>query len=238
MERGNTTAVDTDGTLHLTIDTSVLNQSKTRNHASDIPHLVTSPPEEAVVDDNMLSIKQSNHHHSGRKMRPTSDSPTFDWRSGVRIPARQKSHVSSQFTPPMTESPSFDAHHPYATSVHLYSAESTLNEELPESPQSSTGAFVPGRRNSRGLVLSLQHNEEDKLTLAKTMPETIPRTAPFHRSSSESATRSLSDSYGVHHHHHHQRTSTFVDASSYDEVPDSPAKLVSLLYEIIYTNVR
>jgi len=234
MERGSGATVETDGALHhLTIDTSVVN-SNARNLASDIPRLAAFPPTdhdhtvEAEADEGMLTIKYSKDHSDRNpRVRAMSDSERalYNRETGVRIPAqRHIGPVYPQLTPPLSESPgSFDAHHPYSTSAHLYSTGSPPNESLPDSPQSSGGAFVPGRRNSKGLQISLQHNEQDKLTHAQTLP--IP---PFHRSPHDVG-RSASYSYGATlHDHYHHRTPTYVDASSYEDIPNSPAKLVTL----------
>jgi hypothetical protein len=238
MDRADSAASATDSALHLTIDTSIVNPRKSHAHNS-IPRVVASPsgPEEgraqeAVEDENMLSIKYSSngHHDRNPRLRAMSDSERalYNSQTGMRIPARHHGHVYSQLTPPLSESSgSFDAHNPYSTSAHLYSTGSPPREQLPDSPGSSAGPFVHRRRNSRGLQLSLQHREEDRVTQAKIIPDNLHRASSLYRSPSEVG-RSASYAFGTSNipTHHHHRTHTFVDASSYEDVPDSPAKLV------------
>jgi len=232
MERAPGAAVETDGALHhLTIDTSVVN-SNAIDHASDIPRLVPQKEHdhtaEAEADEDMLTIKYpKNHSARNPRIRAMSDSERalYNKETGMRIPVQKHiGPVYRQLTPPLSESPSsFDPHNPYSTSAHLSSTGSLPNESLPDSPQSSNGAFVPGRRNSRGLQISVKNNDPNKFTHAQTLP--IPQ---FHRSPNEVG-RSASYSYGATlHDRHHQRTPTFVDASSYEDIPNSPAKLVTI----------
>jgi len=229
MERAPGAAVETDGALHhLTIDTSLVNGNAI-NQASDIPRLVPQNDDntvEAEAAEDMLTIKcPKNHSDRNPRIRAMSDSERalYNKQTGMRIPVqRHIGPVRPQLSPPLSESSSFDPHNPYSTSAHVSSTGSPPNTGLPDSPQSSSGAFIPGRRNSRGLQISVQHNSPSKLTHAQTLP--IP---PFHRSPNEVG-RSASYSYGATiHDRHHQRTPTFVDASSYEDLPNSPAKLVS-----------
>jgi hypothetical protein len=237
MDRADSAASATDSAMHLTIDTSIVSPRKGHVQNS-IPRVVASPSgdegraHEAVEDENMLSIKYSSNGHLDRnpRLRAMSDSERalYSSHTGMRIPGRHQGHVYSQLTPPLSESSdSFDAHNPYSTSAHLYSTGSPPREQLPDSPQSSAGTFVHGRRNSRGLQLSLQHREEDRVTQAKIIPDNLHRASSFYQSPSEVG-RSASYAFGTSNipNHHHHRTHTFVDASSYEDVPDSPAKLV------------
>ena len=209
--KGKTEESETDGAPHLKIDTSVV--SHNYHDEKGIP-----PPTETNIPNNYpLEAMQNkirtdkNTTHSVRpdvhpRMRAMSESKHafFNSTNGVRIPVKNPMHPSSQLTPPRSNSPGFfDTHNGYSTSAHLV--------ESP--PENNSFSYPARRRNSKGLILSsLGSNDQKPLSMDFLLP-------------TEGATRSLSYTYGA---GAHSRQQTFVDASSYESVPDSPAKYVRL----------
>jgi hypothetical protein len=189
---------------HLTINTTVVgsnNQRETRP-----PPLESIAETEAAVHERDNSFDQ-NHLLSDKhpRMRAMSDSERalFSAGTGVRIPQKHPLPLYTQLTPPLSYSPgAFDTHNPYSTSAHLYPAESPQSG-LPDTPQSMVGSSLLPKRSSKTLHSSTHHPRQ---TSAQT----------------DGVARSLSYSFGT-----HSGQNTFVDASSYDSVPDSPAKMVS-----------
>ena len=195
--------------LHLTIDTTT-SQRETR------PPLLASIAEtEAAAaaaaahytDDDF----DQNHLLSDKhpRMRAMSDSERalFSSGTGVRIPQKHSSPspLYTQLTPPLSYSPAnFDIHNPYSTSAHMFPADSPPNG-LPDTPQSAAGSSLLPKRSSKTLRSSLTSAHHPRQTSTHT----------------DGVARSQSYSFGG-----HSRQTTFVDASSYDTVPDSPAKNV------------
>jgi len=203
-KNGNTTKGhhDNETPLHLTIDTAVGSNNQREIRPPLLPSIAET---EATVHHRDHSLDQ-NHLLSDihPRMRAMSDSERalFSSGTGVRIPQKHPSPLYPQLTPPLSYSPgAFDTHNPYSTSAHLYSADSPPSG-LPDTPQSTVGSSLLPNRSSKTLHSSIHHPRQTS-------------------NQTDGVARSLSYSYGT-----HSRQSTFVDASSYDSVPDSPAKMV------------
>lgn len=199
---------DQDGFLHLIIDANVVNNMQLRNKRPPRPSTVSvnKPAEEPdslgtllsdLADRNLHNISSSEDPNNVR-MRSLSDSHRSVplQETGIQIPHRHPSRYYTQHTPPLSYSPAIEPHNPYSTSGHLYPAKG-----LPDTPQSST--VLPKR--SQTTLRSSLHSKAYKSTYPE-LHENIPR--------------SMSCSFDA------SGSQTFVDASSYDSVPDSPAKLV------------
>lgn len=201
-----------DDPLHLKIDTSVVIHNN--HHGFDIPRPTSNSirgteavQAETNIDKNLSHSRPSDAHARLRAMSE-SERALFNSGTGVRIPQKHAVHLDMQLTPPPSNSPGFfDTHNPYSTSAHIFPADSPP-KGFPESPQSNTNpTFL--RRNSKGLLLSLGSSNHK--------PASADIRSPF-----EGVARSFSYSYGV----SPLSRQRFVDASSYDSVPESPAKLV------------
>ena len=208
--KGKTDESETDGAPHLKIDTSVVSHNYHYEKgippptATNIPH--NHPPE--AMQNKVRTDKNSTHPfhpevHPRMRAMSESERALFNSATGIRIPVKHPLHPSTQLTPRSNPPGFFDAHYPYSTSAYLV--------ESP--PENKSFTYPARRRNSKGLVLSLPGSNDQK-----------PPSTDF-RSPTEGVARSQSYSYGA---GAHSRQQTFVDASSYECVPDSPAKYVRL----------
>jgi hypothetical protein len=219
-DRAPTREHENDGALHLTIDTSVVTHPK--HHGISIPRSTsTSNGEHELVGaiQNETSINKTLSHslqrpdtHARIRAMSESERAFFDSGTGVRIPQKHATSLHTQLTPPFSNSPGFfDTHDPYSTSAHIFPADSPPSIGFPDTPRSNPSSVSPTRRNSKGLILSLPSSSH------------IPKSTPF-LSPSDGITRSLSYSFGA-----HSQQQAFVDASSYEGIPESPAKNVTIL---------
>ena len=210
-EKGRTDKSETDGAPHLKIDTSVV--SHNYHHEKGIP-----PPTATNIPNNSLLEAMQNkvrttkntthsfHPHVHPRMRAMSESERllFNSANGIRIPVKHPMRPFTQLTPPLSNSPGFfDTHNPYSTSAHI----------VDSPPENTDFSYPERRRNSKGLVLSSLDSNGQKSRSSEFLSPT------------EGVVRSQSCSYGA---GAHSRQHTFVDASSYECVPDSPAKHVTL----------
>jgi hypothetical protein len=207
-----------DGILHLKIDTSVVNHHgidcipRPSSTSTDEHEFVGAMETETNIDKNIPHSLPTTDYHTRVRAMSESERALFNSRTGVRIPQKHSMHLHTQLTPPLSHSPGFfDTHNPYSTSAHMFSSGSISNEQLPESPQLNT---FPGRRNSKGLLLALG--------LSSPKPAPTDFLSPV-----QGVPRSFSYAYGA---SPLSRRHAFVDASSYEGVPESPAKLVDLLF--------
>lgn len=205
-----------DGILHLTIDTSVVNHHgidcipRPTSTSTDEHEFVGAMQTETNIDKTIPHSLPTTDFHTRTRAMSESERALFNSRTGVRIPQKHSMHLHTQLTPPLSHSPGFfDTHNPYSTSAHLFSSDSISNEQLPESPQLNT---FPGRRNSKGLILAL--------SLSSSKPASTDFLSPV-----QGVARAFSYPYGASPLPRHH---AFVDASSYDGVPESPAKHVDL----------
>jgi hypothetical protein len=195
--------------LHLTIDTTTSQREMRPPLLASIAETEAAAAAAAAhyTDDDF----DQNHILSDKhpRMRAMSDSERafFSSGTGVRIPPKHSSPspLYTQLTPPLSYSPGiFDIHNPYSTSAHMFPADSPPNG-LPDTPQSTAGSSLLPKRSSKTLRSSLSSIHDPRQTSTHT----------------DGVARSQSYSFGG-----HSRQTTFVDASSYDTVPDSPAKMV------------
>jgi hypothetical protein len=196
---------------HLSIDTSDTSVRRQHPVATQSPSLMAVSHEDDVplelADGDTLSntLRSFSRSQASHRLRAMSESETVRSHNGVRIPQKITgfpSLVNTQLTPPLSYS--LDPRNPYSTSAHIFPTPLPARP-LPDSPQSS---ISESRRIPKLLRSSLGS--------ATFRPESARA-----RSAAEGVSRSLSYSYGT-----HSRQQTFVDASSYESVPDSPAKLV------------
>jgi hypothetical protein len=120
--------------------------------------------------------------------------------TSIQIPHKKPVNGFSQLTPPLSYSSlsSVDSQNPYANSAHLlYPHEATSTAKLPDSPESISALAVDIRRHAASLH-----------SAPRPHPKLVARS--FSCSLAKPPTRQAS----------------FVDASSYESVPDSPAKNV------------
>jgi len=188
--------------LHLTIDTTSQREIRPPRLASIAETKAAAHHKDDNFDENHLL---SDKHMRMRAMSE-SERALFSSGTGVRIPQKHSSPLYTQLTPPLSYSPgAFDTHNPYSTSAHMFPADSPPSD-LPDTPESTAGFSLPPKRSAKTPRSSLGSLHHPKQT--STHPDGV--------------ARSQSYSFGG-----HSRQTTFVDASSYDSVPDSPAKMVS-----------
>src|SRR5271170_4951038 len=112
---------ETDGVLHLTIDTSVTGHNL---HNVIIPPRTTSTntregvPEGGMETGGILHKtlpphSANNDSHARMRAMSESERELFTTATGVRIPQTHSTHLHTQLTPPMSYSPGpFDIHNP------------------------------------------------------------------------------------------------------------------------------
>lgn len=207
---------DGEATPHLTIDTEVVPRNFHGELGSerDSSTSVNERDPLRVMHNGHSSIHnpdpgQLDAHHRTRAVSNLEKSQ-YSSGTGIRIPQRHPSLMSgSTLTPPYTFSPgAVQTDHPYSTSAHLFPSGSPSND-LPDTPQSNINSILDTQRHPKPIRSSMGS-------------QTSKSAYPHPRQRSDAFTRSLSYSYGV-----HARQPTFIDSSSYESVPDSPAKLVS-----------
>jgi hypothetical protein len=164
--------------------------------------------------NQVVSTEEEPYHFRKRAVTDIADSYYFKPDLGIRIPNRplqQSLHQPNpdsfgQFSPPLSLSPGlFDSNNPYSTSAHLYPHHSPT--KLPDTPEPAFASMLKhaqtmyppiGSRNYRHEIADLRSPL---------------KSAAVARSSSWSFNKTA-------------RQATYVDASSYESVPDSPAKMV------------
>ena len=169
------------------------------------------PPLEKELADDRKEKKQpsttSEHIDHHLRLRALSESDHYQLQSGIgiHIPHNPPQRSSSLLSPPMSYSPvSIPSNSLYSTSAHLYS---TDEQSLPDTPQSSITSLLESKRHPRAARASL---------------------GPSINKSGHNR-RQTGDGYGLHRavtYSYGSRQHSFVDASSFDSVPDSPAKMV------------
>lgn len=162
--------------------------------------------------DDRSEKKQTTSEHIDHhlRLRALSESDHYQLQSGIGIhiphnPAQR----SSMLSPPLSYSPvSIPSNSLYSTSAHLYSSD---EHGLPDTPQSSITSLLDSKRHPRAARVSLGPH--------------VNKSGHNRRQTGDGygLNRSVTYSYG-------SRSQSFVDASSFDSVPDSPAKMVVLLF--------
>jgi hypothetical protein len=205
-----------EATPHLTIDTEIVPRN---SHGELGSHRETST---SVNETDPLQVMHNGHsttHNPDPAQRDAQhrtraashiEKSQYSSGTGIRIPQRHPSLMSgSTLTPPYTFSPgAVQTDNPYSTSAHLFRSPSN---DLPDTPQSNITSILDAQRHPKSMRSSTGSQNSKS---AYTHP----------RQRSDPISRSLSYSYGV-----HARQPTYIDSSSYESVPDSPAKLVSVL---------
>jgi len=160
------------------------------------------------------SVANEQHHHfRKRAVTDLTDLHPAPAAIGIRIPNRQQPQPTidpfGQLSPPLSLSPSLlDSYNPYSTSAHLFSQHSPT--KLPDTPE--TSALPP----------IIKHTQ--------TMFSALPSRSYIHDiADMRSPLRPVSRSVSLTSYNRSVPRQTYVDASSYESVPDSPAKLVPLL---------
>jgi hypothetical protein len=210
-EEGHNEVDDSESASQLSVDTPVVNHAD--HHQNGTPLTCANNDE----DDSLGSVQITGIHktppnssnydaHSRVRAMSESERTLFSSETGVRIFQKDPSHFYTQLTPPHSSSlASFDTHNPYSTSAHIIPP---LRSVL-DSPQSNFGFVYPSKRPTvtpRSSLALSYHNSEDSSLCCPT----------------EGGSRSLSLSYDNSTQH------TYVDASSYDSIPDSPATRVQI----------
>jgi hypothetical protein len=193
-----------DGLLRLSIDTSV-SQNGTKQQRPSVQMAPANvdgrrPPPEAVRKADTTKSTQEIHG----KPRAWSESVNRKFSLGDEIydSYEYQSHRFGDYAPPMSSPHSRDVHNPYSTSAHIYPADESATAFSVESPPSTMRTQVKRPPPSARHTLSPKSIRIEN----RAVPEA-------------GLGRSMSYSFGT--------PTSFVDASSYDSVPDSPAKMVS-----------
>jgi hypothetical protein len=214
-DKGDKETSENEGSIHLTIDTSVVNRSSYRSVRTPLLTSANYDHSDTLTaitesDDNGKTIAASYYDLPSR-MRAMSESERslFNSGTGIRIPQKPATHLYSLLTPPPSYSPaSIDSDNPYSTSAHLYPADSAP-DIFPDSPQSLASRRGRGPSQLRSSLYPMHR-----------APRSAHSRSPTD-GSGVGVARSASYSFGG-----HSQQPTYVDASSYDSVPDSPAKQV------------
>ena len=209
----------TDDPPHLSINTHMAHHGTNVHEDSlDNESALPKPAQREIDRATRNGIPEDQDHHFRRRAATElPDSHQLALGTGIQIPNRQAPNVFGQFSPPLSYSPSLvDTTNPYSTSAHLYPQSSPTN--LPDSPQSTAQPVVERKKHSKTMYSSLGSRN-----YTYEMEDVIPPLKP--------TSRSLSYSFGK-----PSRPATFVDASSYESVPDSPAKMVFILQTSIFTD--
>jgi hypothetical protein len=146
---------------------------------------------------------QMDHH---LRLRALSESDHYQLQSGIGIQIpHNPAQRSTALSPPLSYSPvSIPSNSLYSTSAHLYSSD---EHSLPDTPQSSITSLLESKRHPKTARASLGPH--------------ITRTGQNRRQTGDGygLNRSVTYSYG-------SREHSYVDASSFETIPDSPAKMV------------
>jgi hypothetical protein len=155
---------------------------------------------------NPTDPSQADVHHRARAVSNLEQSQ-YSSGTGILIPRRPSIMSGSTLTPPYTFSPGdVLTDNLYSTSAHLFSSPSPSNN-LPDTPQSTITSILEAQRqpkHTRSFIGS-QHSKS-----------AYPAPRPTR---SDGINRSLSYAYGA--------NNRPIDSSSYESIPDSPAKLVN-----------
>ena len=147
--------------------------------------------------------EQMDHH---LRLRALSESDHYQLQSGIGIQIpHNHAQRSNPLSPPMSYSPvPIPSNSLYSTSAHLYSSD---EHSLPDTPQSSITSLLESKRHPKPARASLGPH--------------INRTGHNRRTTGDGygLNRSVTYSYG-------SREHSYIDASSFESVPDSPAKMV------------
>lgn len=203
---------DNESAPQLSTDTSVVYHADHRQIGTPPLTCANSDDDDPmrIVGIDKTPLNSSNHDtHVRVRAMSESERTLFSSANGVRMFQKEPSHFYSKLTPPLSSSfASLETHNPYSTSAHIIPLEAPLGSIL-NSPQSNFGFVYTPRRPAvtpRSVGLNY-HNSEISSLLSPT----------------DGVARSMSFSYGG-----HSTQQTYVDASSYDSIPDSPATRVQI----------